>query len=141
MKVIDVLKDAVMRGACEKSGKATDWKSLCWLFFTPQGREFCKANNFPSIKQFRDMAKQVIVHGIYVDCGEIEVHGKENVGLVGNTSAKLHYSSPSKLHRVVLMHGARAEVYADNYSVVTVTNIGDCEVVKHESNGGKIFVE
>ena len=54
MNVSDVMQKAIRLGACDQSGKATDWKSLCWLFFTPQGREFCENNNFPSIEIFRD---------------------------------------------------------------------------------------
>ena len=59
MKVSDVMKSALEMGACGQSGKATDWKSLCWLFFTPQGREFCENNNFPSLEIFRQMKPHV----------------------------------------------------------------------------------
>lgn len=47
MKVHDIMQKAISLGACCESGKATDWKSLCWLFFSPQGREFCEHNNYP----------------------------------------------------------------------------------------------
>lgn len=57
MEVRDVTRKAIKIGACSESGKATDWKSLCWLFFSPQGREFCEENNYPSLDLFRGMAK------------------------------------------------------------------------------------
>ena len=50
MRVNDILNEAVKLGACEASGKATDWKSLSWLFFSPQGIESLK-KNFPDFEQ------------------------------------------------------------------------------------------
>ena len=69
MEVRDVTRKAIKIGACSESGKATDWKSLCWLFFSPQGREFCEENNYPSLDLFRGMAKNIDSYGIYVDRG------------------------------------------------------------------------
>ena len=45
MKAIDeILQKALQMGACNKSNGVTDWKTLVWLFFTPQGIEFCEKN-------------------------------------------------------------------------------------------------
>ena len=73
MKVSDVMQDAIRLGACSQSGKATDWKSLCWLFFTPQGREFCENNNFPSLEMFQKMKPHVAAYGVFVDAGMISM--------------------------------------------------------------------
>ena len=68
METVDsILRKAVRLGACCGSSKATDWKSLCWLFFTPQGREFCGRNNYPSIDMFRNMKSYVRPYNVYVD--------------------------------------------------------------------------
>ena len=64
MKVHDIMQKAISLGACCESGKATDWKSLCWLFFSPQGREFCEHNNYPPLESFRGMAKNVKPFGV-----------------------------------------------------------------------------
>ena len=56
------------------------------------------------------------------------------VGLVGNTCARLSFSGPERLHRVVLMHGARARIEAGNYAVVSVMNRGgEVEIVKDDT--------
>ena len=89
MKVADVMKSALELGACNQSGKATDWKSLCWLFFTPQGREFCEENNFPSLDIFRSMKRHVSSYGVYVDAGDVSFKNNANIGIIGGTNATL----------------------------------------------------
>ena len=128
MKVADVMKSALELGACNQSGKATDWKSLCWLFFTPQGREFCEENNFPSLDIFRSMKRHVSYYGVYVDAGDVSFKNNANIGIIGETNAILEYDDNTKVHKVILMHGAKATIKVSNYSVVNLTNVGNCEV-------------
>ena len=128
MKVADVMKSALELGACNQSGKATDLKSLCWLFFTPQGREFCEENNFPSLDIFRSMKRHVSSYGVYVDAGEVSFKNNANIGIIGETNATLEYDDNTKVHKVILMHGAKATIKVSNYSVVNLTNVGNCEV-------------
>lgn len=128
MKVADVMKSALELGACNQSGKATDWKSLCWLFFTPQGREFCEENNFPSLEIFKNMKRHIAPYGVYVDAGEVSFKNNANIGIIGGTDATLEYDDNTKVHKVILMHGAKATIKVSNYSVVNLTNVGNCEV-------------
>lgn len=128
MKVADVMRSALELGACNQSGKATDWKSLCWLFFTPQGREFCENNNFPSLEIFRGMRAHVAAYGVYVDGGAVTLRNNANVGIIGETVATLEYDDNTKVHKVILMHGAKATIKASNYAVINLTNVGNCEV-------------
>lgn len=128
MKVADVMRSALELGACNQSGKATDWKSLCWLFFTPQGREFCENNNFPSLEIFRGMRAYVASYGVYVDGGAVTLRNNANVGIIGETVATLEYDDNTKVHKVILMHGAKATIKASNYAVINLTNVGNCEV-------------
>lgn len=118
-------------GACTRMVEASDWRSLARLLFSPQGREFCEWNNFPDIslwgeiKRHCDTAKL----GIFIDAGKIRVAGNENIALIGKTDAVLEFDKPSKAHRVILMHGAKATVKATNYAVVLVVKISpECEV-------------
>lgn len=37
IEVKDILNKAIGLGACSQSSKATDWKSLVWLFFLSSG--------------------------------------------------------------------------------------------------------
>ena len=128
MNVGDITRRAISLGACSESGKATDWKSLCWLFFSPQGREFCEENNYPSLDLFRGLAKNIAPYGIYVDRDLIELNNKTNVGVIGNTVAYLSYDDNTRVHKVILMHGGKAKIEAGNYSVILLVNIGGCEV-------------
>ena len=89
MKVNDIISKAVGLGACANSGKASDWKSLVWLFFSSQGREFCKKNNYPSLDMFRSMSANVEPYGVYVEKGIDE--SNKDVALVGASESTLHY--------------------------------------------------
>ena len=124
----DVMKSALSMGACAKSGEVSDWKSLVWMFFTPQGREFCEENNFPSLEMFRGIKQGVEEYGVLVDAGDVCRVNEANVGVIGNTSAELVYDDNTKVHKVILMHGAKAKIKASNYAVILLANIGKCEV-------------
>lgn len=139
MKVSDVMQDAIRLGACSQSGKATDWKSLCWLFFTPQGREFCENNNFPSLEIFRQMKPYVEAYGVFVDAGMISLKNNANVGIIGKTEAMIEYDDNTKLHRIILMHGARAVIKVSNYAVVNVINVGNCPIEVINDGTGKVL--
>ena len=139
MKVSDVMQDAIRLGACSQSGKATDWKSLCWLFFTPQGREFCENNNFPSLEIFRQMKPYVEAYGVFVDAGMISLKNNANVGIIGKTEAMIEYDDNTKLHRIILMHGARAVIKVYNYAVVNVINVGNCPIEVINDGTGKLL--
>lgn len=128
MKVSDVMKSALELGACNQSGKATDWKSLCWLFFTPQGREFCENNNFPSLEVFRQMKPYVAPHGVYVDAGDIALKNNSHVAIIGETDAVLEYDDNTIVHKIIVMHGARITIKASNYVVINLTNVRNCKI-------------
>lgn len=139
MKVSDVMRSALELGACNQSGKATDWKSLCWLFFTPQGREFCENNNFPSIEIFRNMKPNVEKYGVYVDAGDIQLKNNVNVGIIGDTDAMLEYDDNTVVHKIILMHGAKATIKASNYSVINLTNVNNCQVTIINDGTAKVL--
>lgn len=128
ISVKEIMQKAIGLGACTQSGKATDWKSLVWLFFSPQGREFCKENNYPSIELFRSMAKYVEPYCVYVE-KPIEKHN-ENVALIGEAESTLRYDGVEKAYKVILMHGAKATIHVSNYAVVMLENIsGRYEII------------
>lgn len=132
--VNEILKSANLLGACGKSEGVSDWKTLAWLFFTPQGREFCETHNFPSLAQFRGMDSVITSYGVYVDAGNISRVNDKNIALIGNTSAELKYSGVEYVHKVILMHGAKARIKASNYAVILLVNIGDCKVKIEKDN-------
>ena len=132
--VNDIMKSASLLGACAKSNDVSDWKSLTWLFFTPQGREFCEENNFPSLEMFRGMKEQVAQYGVWVDAGKIHQKNDIHIGLIGATSAELVYDDPTAVHKVILMHGAKARIKASGYAVILLVKIGNCEVEIEKDN-------
>lgn len=128
IQVQEILSKAVGLGACAKSGTATDWRSLCWLFFSPQGREFCRERNYPSIEMFREMKVNVEPYNVFVE-KSVDLKN-ENAALIGKAESMLHYSGTDMGYKVILMHGARAVIHASNYAVVRVENIsGEYEVI------------
>ena len=107
--ITDILKTAINLGACEKSSTATDWKSLCWLLFSPQGVEFCEKHNFPSIEQFRELESENLSDfGVFIDKGKISRINDSCIALVGNTRGELVFDDNTKVHKVIVMHGAEA---------------------------------
>lgn len=128
ISVNEIMQKAIGLGACSQSGKATDWKSLVWIFFSPQGREFCKDNNYPSIDMFRSMAQYVEPYGVYVE-KTVEKHN-EDVALIGQSEGTLRYDGVEKAYRVILMHGAKATIHVSNYAVVRLEDIrGEYEII------------
>lgn len=135
MKTVnEIMQSASLLGACAKSNGVSDWRSLTWLFFTPQGREFCENNNFPSLEMFQGMRDNISEYNILVDVGNITRRNDVNVGLIGNTSAELMYNDNTVVHKVVLMHGAKARIKASDYAVILLVNIGNCEVEIEKDN-------
>lgn len=132
--VNDIMKSALQLGACNKSNGVTDWKSLVWLFFSPQGREFCQERNFPSLLMFRGIAENVKPYNVFVDAGKIEKSNPGNIGIIGNTHAVITVNDNTKVHKVILMHGAKAKIKASNYAVILLVNIGNCEVEIEKDN-------
>ena len=132
--VNEIMQSASLLGACAKSNGVSDWRSLTWLFFTPQGREFCEDNNFPSLEMFQGMRDNISEFNILVDAGNVSRENDVNVGLIGNTSAQLVYNDNTVVHKVVLMHGAKASIKASDYAVILLVNIGNCEVEIEKDN-------
>lgn len=128
INVNDIIKSAIKKGACSGTKGVSDWKSLCWLFFSPQGREFCENNNFPTKEMFREARKSVAPYGVFVDAGSMTDKNRDNIGIVGKTRATLVYDDNTKVHKVILMYGAKAHIKASNYAVLLIVNVGGCEV-------------
>lgn len=129
MKTVnEIMQSASLMGACAKSKGVSDWKSLAWLFFTPQGREFCEKHNFPSLEIFREVKDNVAKYGVFVDAGVVKRQNDADIGVVGDTLAELVYDDNTVVHKVVLMHGAKAKIKASHYAVILLVNMGDCEV-------------
>ena len=130
--VKDILTKAGLLGACQQSGKATDWKSLVWLFFSPQGREFCKEHNYPTLEMFRQMKDNVRPYGVHVE-EDVKLRNEDAAIIAGN--AELEYSGVDKAYKVILMHGAKARIKLSRYAVVRIENIGGSYELENDGTG------
>lgn len=136
IEVKDILNKAIGLGACSQSGKATDWKSLAWLFFSPQGREFCRDNNYPSLKMFRSMKGNIEAYGVHVE-EDVQAINEDKAIIAG--TAELTYHGPAKVYKVIIMHGGNARIKVGNYAVVRVENMeGTYEIINDGT--GRVLV-
>lgn len=67
-------------------------------------------------------------YGVYVDAGDISLRNNANVGIIGDTVATLEYDDNTIVHKITLMHGAKAIIKASNFAVINLTNVNNCEV-------------
>lgn len=136
IEVKDILNKAIGLGACSQSSKATDWKSLVWLFFSPQGCEFCKSINYPSLEMFRSMKGNVESFGVHIEENMKAVN--EDKAIIGGT-AELTFQGTDKAYKVIIMHGGNVRIKISNYAVVRIENIsGYYEIINDGT--GKVLI-
>lgn len=132
IEIKDILEKAVGLGACAQSSKVTDWKSLSWLFFSPQGREFCRDNNYPSLEMFKQMKGNVESYNVHVE-DDVKAVNMDKAIIGG--MAELTYHGADKAYKVILMHGAKAIIKIGNYAVVRIENISGSYKVENDGTG------
>ena len=136
IEVKDILNKAIGLGACSQSSKATDWKSLVWLFFSPQGCEFCKSINYPSLEMFRSMKGNVESFGVHMEENVKAVN--EDKAIIGGT-AELTFQGTDKAYKVIIMHSGNVRIKISNYAVVRIENIsGNYEIINDGT--GKVLI-
>lgn len=130
----EIIKSASALGACKQIDEANDYRSLTTLFFSPQGQEFCKKHNFPSLEIFRQIKNDIERKGIYIDCGTIDLPEREHICLIGDTTATIEASGVEYVHTIILMHGAKAIINASNYAVLHIVNVSGLDVTINKDN-------
>ena len=136
IEVKDILNKAIGLGECSQSSKATDWKSLVWLFFSPQGCEFCKSINYPSLEMFRSMKGNVESFGVHIEENVKAVN--EDKAIIGGT-AELTFQGTDKAYKVIIMHSGNVRIKISNYAVVRIENIsGNYEIINDGT--GKVLI-
>lgn len=95
-------------------------KELSELIFSPQGREFMLANDFPGIETLRKFKPYHPERfGIYIDSGKMEITDPGRCLVAGDTQIRI-ICRETKANNIILMHGAKADVEASGYSVVRI---------------------
>lgn len=135
-----IKQEAVRLGACKKIDEINNLMSLSHILFTPQGREFCELHKFPTMQLWRKIQPHITQDmGVFVDFGDIKRTNDRNIALIGHTNADLNFIDNTVVHKVILMHGAKAVINASNYVVLLIVNIGDCEVVINKDKTVKVL--
>ena len=112
-----------LAGACELLRPNMTPTELCNLLRTPQGEEFI-LKGLPTLslwrligEEYKDLLAQ---HHIYLDAGYLELDGQTTrIIAIGSTHLRITADQP-KLYNVTLIHGAKVDVLATNWAVVSV---------------------
>lgn len=112
-----------LAGACELLRLGMSPTELCQLLRTPQGTEFI-LKGLPTLSLWRLIGEEykelLAQHHIYLDAGYLELDGQTtHLIAIGATHLRLPANQP-KLYNVTLIHGAKADVLATNWAVVSV---------------------
>lgn len=141
MIAIDYIKEMALNlGACDKVESINSISDAIDLLLTPQGREFALKTGFPSLELWRTIANHILLPDcVFLDDDKVRVCDS-NLVVVGESLVSIIADKPVYLYHVIAMHGAKVEVYASNYAVVTVTNI-NAETIIHNDGTAHVMVE
>ncbi len=131
--ITQIIKDALLMKPVKALKDINNETNLARLFFSHQGRKYCKEKKFPPIHLFRE-EKTIHRLGFFVDAGEIIAANESNIGLIGSTSGLLFFTDNSKVHKITLMHGAKARIQASNHTVLIIANIDGCDLEIHKDD-------
>lgn len=139
--MIQLIKQQAKRiGACPLIGEIKDKDTLLSSFFSPQGREFCERYNFPSIELFRQIKPEITEDmAVFVDFGQFTRSNDKDIALIGETCGELIFDENKTVHKIILMHGAKAVIKVSNYAVLLIVNIGGCEVTINKDETARIL--
>lgn len=119
MEVMDYNKiktTALALGACDKVTTTQSLPALLQLLFTPQGMEFAKEHHFPDAALFREFKPQ-LPNEYKIDADIIELENPARVALIGNTHAKIKYTTCDYRCELLVFEGATAEIEVSGYGL------------------------
>lgn len=117
------IRQCKLAGACELLRPNMTPTELCHLLRSPQGEEFI-LKGLPTLSLWRLVGEEykelLAQHHIYLDAGYLELDGETTRRIaIGATHLRITADQP-KLYNVTLIHGAKADVQATNWAVVSV---------------------
>ena len=133
-------------GACSLKGEVDSIESAVRMMFTPQGREFCIKTGFPTLDFLRKHKEELnAIPGVFIDCGNVTLHSLDsqypNLLISGLTRSSIHISKPIHLHKIIVAHNANLDLLAEDFAVVTITEIGDVQTEISNDSTAKITIE
>lgn len=138
MTIKEILNKADAIGACDKTHGIHNYESLCNLYFSPQGREFCEKHTFPQLEDLRALKAKLEPYDVFVDSGDM-ISYSHRIAVVGATHATVIARGTNAIFRVIVQHGASVEIIATDYAVVDVININGGEIVIKSDETVKIL--
>lgn len=152
-EINDIKETAFNLGACDKVESINSINDAVELLLTPQGREFALKTGYPSIDVWRANKEKLNdwkknnSNPLYDSQSKIAVIDESpcrgnnlDMIVVGNTKYTAIFDNPYRLYHIIAMHGAKVEIKASNYVVVTVTNI-NAETIIHNDGTAHVVVE
>ena len=92
------------------------------------------------LEMFKQIKEGVEPYNVFVNAGVQKRTNDTCVAFVGPKSkGELIYDDNSKVHKVIVMHGAQVNIVTRNYAVVRLINIGNNEVRKHRDKTSLIL--
>ena len=125
--IAGIIRQAKELGACDKIHNCRDWKDLRTLLFSPQGREFCRKQNYPYRETWQSI-KSIIgesIEEVKIDCGTIRIDRQCRVAVIGATQADVYCAGCSENYLVIVQHGAAVTIHAEKFSVVRIECLSD----------------
>lgn len=125
--------------ACELFKGTEDIAGIARLFTSPQGVEFCLAENFPNLATLRLLKPyNVERYGFLIDAGNITLKNPKTVVLIGKTTATIKCDTCEN-HTVIAMHGAAATVLASGWAVVRTETGTSSNITKRTTDNAIIL--
>ena len=128
----DLIKQAIRLGACDdihrlfNLGELNDvtWGELVPAFYTPKVLEFCRDKTSPTMEMLSEIPEEAgTAFNLFID--RDGVSAGHRVLIAGESEVRVFCSKPEETYHIVVMHGAKAVIFACEYAVVEVTEIGE----------------
>lgn len=115
-------KKARALGACPRLENGMTLSELADLLFTPQGREFCSAKDFPKVTDLEGIDPELLrSHGILTQGKEIVLYGsRPDICLIGVDGCTVRLAGLEALYHIIVLDGSDVTVEASGYAVASV---------------------
>lgn len=115
-------------GCCDMLNDVATLRRLSALYFSPQGREFCRAHRLPTAAMWQRFAEawpeaEMQQRGFYIGhpCTGLDAVNPGNIAIIGEgVEATVIVRGSEAVQRIEALCGARVSVIASDYAVVEI---------------------
>lgn len=124
-----IIARAKQLGACEKLVSGMDLEQLSALMWSPQGREWMIANDYPTAGSLEAIPSDKLPRLVYVNySGNADNNGFDCAFIGTETNAIVRINGTEALHHIVALDGAHVRVEASGYAVISIEASASAEV-------------